>query len=172
MKILRKKFFERNALKVAPNLLGCFLVRKIGNKIIKEKIVEVEAYDGSNDKASHAHKGQTKRNEVMFGEAGRFYVYLVYGMYEILNIVTDKNGYPSAVLIRGTENISGPGKLTKNLKIDQKLNAKTAIPKNGLWFEQSESPRSLDKKIKKAARIGVSYAGPIWSKKKYRFLLV
>lgn len=90
---------------MAQELLGCVLVRKIGNKVIRGMITETEAYKGENDLASHASKGKTPRTELMFGEAGRAYIYLIYGMYYCLNIVTEKKDYPAAVLIRGVEMI-------------------------------------------------------------------
>lgn len=169
-KVLNKKFFAGNTLKVAENLLGKYLVRKIGAKEIALKINEVEAYDGFEDKASHAHKGKTERNSVMFGEAGNWYVYLVYGMHNMLNIVTGKKHYPAGVLIRGVGNINGPGKLTKFLKIDKKLNNKNASVDTGLWFED-RGEKISKAKIKRVSRIGVDYAGPIWAKKDYRFVL-
>lgn len=110
-KVLTKKFFERNALKVAENLLGKFLCRSaLGGATAKSlrrptstcyMITEVEAYDGFRDKASHAHRGRTLRNAPMFGEAGRWYVYFTYGMHWMLNIVIGPKDYPAAVLIRG-----------------------------------------------------------------------
>jgi DNA-3-methyladenine glycosylase len=101
--ILPKNFFNRDTLKVAQELLGCILVRKIGKKVIRAVITEAEAYKGKKDLASHASKGRTPRTELMFGEAGRAYIYLIYGMYYCLNIVTEKKNYPAAVLIRGVE---------------------------------------------------------------------
>src|SRR3989338_10263905 len=117
-RILEPYFYNRPTLIVAQDLLGKFLVRKIGNKEITSMIIEVEAYDGFKDKASHASKGRTLRNEVMFGEAGRWYVYLIYGMYWMLNIVTGPKDYPAAILIRGVVDASGPGRLTKFFKIN------------------------------------------------------
>ena len=169
-KILGKKFFERPVVLVAQDLLGKSLGRKIGNKEMTVMIVETEAYDGSGDRACHASKGRTKRTEVMFGPAGHFYIYLCYGMYWMLNIVTGQKGYPAAVLIRGVEGKRGPGRLTKYLKINEELNAQRASLKTGLWFE--DRGVKVDKKdIKKTPRIGVSYAGARWSKKPYRFVL-
>ncbi len=169
-KVLSKKFFRRPVLKVAPDLLGKYLVRKIGSKELAFKITEVEAYDGLKDLASHASKARTARTEVMFGESGHFYVYLCYGMYWMLNIVTGEKDYPAAVLIRGMEGYDGPGKVTRALKIDKKLNGKKAELKSGLWFED-RGVKVSKKQIKRMPRVGVAYAGPIWSKKPYRFLL-
>ena len=155
---------------MARDLLGKYLVRRIRKRTLAYKITETEAYEGPRDKASHASRGKTPRNEVMFGEAGRFYVYFVYGFHYMLNIVTDKKDYPSAVLIRGVEGISGPGRITKKLKITKKFNGEYASPKNGLWFE-NRGLKIAAKNIKKTPRIGVAYAGPAWSKKLYRFVL-
>ena len=119
MKRLDRKFFNRNTVLVAKELLGKFLVRRIGKKIIKARIIETEAYCGTKDLACHASKGLTERTKVMFGPAGFSYVYMIYGMYHCLNIVTEKEGNPSAVLIRALdcENCDGPGKLCRELKI-------------------------------------------------------
>src|SRR3989339_286472 len=165
-KTLPQRFFKRPALLVAKELLGCFLCRVIGGKIMRLEITEVEAYDGLRDQASHASCGQTPRNSPMFGEAGRWYVYFTYGMHWMLNVVTGPKGYPAAVLIRGVEGIEGPGRLTKKLKIDQKLNGKTASKKSGLWFED----RGVAVRLKRTSRIGVNYAGA-WAKKPYRFVI-
>lgn len=100
---LNRKFFNRNTVDVAKELLGKYLVKRTSGKIIKAKITETEAYCGSNDLASHASHGLTPRTKVMFGPAGFTYVYLIYGVYNCLNIVTEKEDYPAAVLIRGCE---------------------------------------------------------------------
>lgn len=169
-KVLGKSFFERSALEVAEDLLGKFLVKQEKGKEKAYMITEVEAYDGFEDKASHAHKGKTARNEIMFGEAGYWYVYLVYGMHNMLNIVTGKKDYPAAVLIRGVEEINGPGKLAKFLKIDRKFNKKKAERKTGLWIED-RGIKIKKSEIKKTPRIGVDYAGEC-AKKLYRFVLI
>ena len=169
-RILTKKFFERATLIVARDLLGKFLVRKKGKKEIAHMITEVEAYDGHKDQGSHAHRGETARNKVMFGEAGVWYVYFVYGMYDMLNVVTSPREYPAAILIRGVEGINGPGRLTKKLGITRQLNGKGAVRTSGLWIE--DRGVNINKKdITSTPRIGVNYAGPVWSKKPYRFIL-
>ena len=165
-KILPLKFFQRSALEVAPDLLGKYLV--LGNKRLM--ITEVEAYHGHDDKASHASRGKTKRNEVMFGKGGVWYVYLCYGMYWMLNIVTSDKDYPSAVLIRGVEGFDGPGKLTKHFKINKSFNNEPADKKTRLYIED-RNVKHLVFNIKTASRVGVAYAGPVWSKKKWRFYL-
>lgn len=133
-------------------------------------ITEVEAYDGFNDKASHASRGKTERNFVMFGPPGVWYVYFTYGMHWMLNIVVGPKDYPAAVLIRGVEGISGPARLTKFFRIDEKFNNQPVVKKTGLWIED-RGVIIKPGKIKIGPRIGVSYAGPVWSKKKWRFYL-
>lgn len=169
-KMLTEEFFNRPALIVAEELLGCFLVRKIGKRLIKLKIIEVEAYDGPKDRASHASRGKTNRNMPMFGPAGKFYVYFTYGIHWMLNVVTGEKGYPAAILIRGADKVTGPARLTKFLKIEKSFNNKPANRKTGLWFE-NRGVKIDPKKIKKMPRVGVAYAGPVWSQKKYRFVL-
>lgn len=175
-KILPETFFNRNTTIVAKELLGKFLIRKIDSQEISAMIIETEAYDGPHDKASHAFKGKTPRTEVMFGHPGIFYVYLCYGVHVMLNVVTREHGYPSAVLIRGVvisktkEILNGPGKVTKFLHIDKKLHFQKAKKSSGLWFED-RGVTVTDRDIRKSARIGVSYAGPLWSVKKLRFFI-
>ncbi len=168
--ILGKKFYERDVLLVAEELLGKFLVHRDGTSEISFMITEVEAYDGEDDKACHAHKGKTSRTGVMFGQAGVWYVYLIYGMYNMLNIVTGPKDYPAAILIRGTKEVSGPGKLTKAMKVDRGMTGKAEKKKTGLWIED-RGIKIYKKNIQRTSRIGVEYAGPIWAKKPYRFIL-
>jgi DNA-3-methyladenine glycosylase len=131
-------------------------------------ITEVEAYDGERDQACHANKGRTKRTEVMYQAGGIWYVYLCYGVHEMLNLVTGPADYPAAVLIRGVDGIAGPGRLTKHLQIDRQLNGCPARPKSGLHLEDTglEIPR---RHLKASPRIGVNYAGPRWAGKPWRF---
>ena len=159
-----RKFYQRDTLKVAQDLLGCFLVRKIGNKIIKGMITETEAYIGEDDLACHASKGRTKRTEIMYGEAGHAYVYMIYGMYYCLNIVTEKKDFPAAVLIRAVkidgvdyQKTNGPGKLCKTLKIDKKLNGWN-LAKNDKLYIQHLAKNLLKKNIVADKRIGIDYA--------------
>ena len=164
-----KTFYTQSALEIAPKLLGKYLVRKLPDgKIIRSKICEVEAYVGEEDLACHASKGKTARTKIMYEEGGIWYIYLVYGMYHMLNVVVGKKDDPSAILIRGVENISGPGRLTKQLEIDRLFNSLPISQKAGLWVEDGEIiPKN---KILTTPRIGVSYAG-VWAKKPYRFLI-
>ncbi len=168
--VLKEDFFNRDTKVVAKELLGKFLIRKIAHKEIAVMIIETEAYDGPHDLASHAAKGKTKRTKIMFGNPGNFYVYLCYGIHYMLNVVTREQGYPAAVLIRGVVSHNGPGKVTKFLQINKSFNGKIAKKSTNLWFEDREVKMS-ELKIKKLPRIGVSYAGPIWSSKKLRFAL-
>lgn len=168
--MLKKEFFKRSAIVVARDLVGKVLVRKISNKILRFKIVETEAYEGSKDLASHASRGQTQRNTPMFGEAGTIYVYFTYGMHHMLNIVCARVGHPSAVLIRGLQGVVGPGRLTKKLEINKDLNNKKLGKASGLWVEQGGVGEEKIK-ILRTPRIGIDYSGPIWSKKLYRFVL-
>ena len=106
--IIKSEFFKRDATEIAPELIGKLLVREIDGEIIKLRISEVEIYKGENDTACHAHKGRTKRTEVMYGAGGRFYVYLCYGIHYLLNIVTGEKDNPQALLIRATVEADGP----------------------------------------------------------------
>jgi DNA-3-methyladenine glycosylase len=157
------------AEKVAYDLIGCRLNWRSGNESDSRIITETEAYTGPNDLASHAARGRTERNGPMFGPPGNFYVYFVYGMHWMLNVVTGPVGYPAAVLIRGVEGILGPGRLTKALRINGNLNGKAAKKETGVWFSERSGP--IKNTITRSSRIGVSYAGPIWSVKPYRFTL-
>ena len=161
--------YSESAQKLARDLLGKYLVRKRGKKIEAYKIVETEAYVGPHDKASHAYRGRTKRNEVMFGEPGHWYVYLCYGMHHMLNLVTGPKDYPAAVLIRGVEGAVGPGRVTTLLGVDKALNGKPAGVASGFWIEdrgEKINPRD----IIKTPRIGIDYAEE-WKDKPLRFVL-
>lgn len=172
----KKEFYNRSALIVAQELLGAFLVRRIGGKIYRTKIVETEAYEGFKDKASHASRGRTERNSIMFGEAGIVYVYFTYGMHYMLNIVTGPKDHPAAVLIRGVEpqdpnikNTNGPARLTKKLKIGKTFNGLPVYTKkHGLWIEIGRGVRKKD--IARVKRIGVDYAGE-YKDKLWRFYI-
>jgi len=161
--MLSRRFYRQDTLTVAQGLLGCFLVRKIGNKVIRARIIETEAYIGEDDLACHASKGRTQRTEVMYGEAGHAYVYLVYGMYELLNIVTEKEGFPAAVLIRAVtvedvpfKETNGPGKLTSFLRINRDFNAWNLTTGKKLWLEKG--PKHASERIEATKRIGIDYA--------------
>lgn len=174
--ILKRKFYNRNTIKVAEDLLGCFLVRQYRGKIIKAMITETEAYRGEYDLACHAAKGMTNRTEIMYGHPGHAYVYMIYGMYFMLNVVTEKKGFPAAVLIRAVEiqnpplfdkervpegrvRLNGPGKLTKFLHIDKFLNNYDLTIGKKLWIESASRQTKKEKfKIKRSPRVGIDYA--------------
>jgi DNA-3-methyladenine glycosylase len=164
----------RSTLEVAGDLLGRILCRRLPDgSVLRGRLLEVEAYDGPNDLASHASRGLTKRNAPMFEAGGIAYVFLVYGMHHCLNVVTGEKGYPAAVLLRGAESpreglaASGPGRLGRAFGIDLSLGGN---PFTGpeLWIEQGEPPPR--RKVIRTPRIGVDYAGA-WAKKRYRFLI-
>ncbi len=166
-KILTLRFFNRPTLRAARELLGKFLVRRVGRREIARMITEVEAYVGPEDRASHASRGKTPRNAVMFGPPGVWYVYFTYGMHWMLNIVTERKGYPSAILIRGVQGVSGPGRVTKFFKVGKRFNRKPAMLKTGLWIED-RGVRVPARMIRHSPRIGVDYAGQ-WKSKLWRF---
>lgn len=172
-KVLSRQHFSRPTVQVARSLIGKYLVRFIDGHEIAGKIIEVEAYVGPRDKACHASKGKTQRTEVMFGPSGMAYVYLIYGMYHCLNVVTEREEFPAAVLIRAIEVdgvlIDGPGRLCRALQIDRSLNRLDLTAQESLWFED-RGIRILRRQVAALPRIGVDYAGA-WAKKPWRFRL-
>jgi len=170
---LSRAYFNRPTLAVARSLVGKYVVRDNGKGTVAGKIIEVEAYVGPQDKACHASKGRTPRTEVMFGPAGVAYVYLVYGMYHCLNVVTEREQFPAAVLIRAVEIdgklLDGPGRLCRALGIDRSLNRLDLTMGKGLWLED-RGAEILRRDIGRFPRIGVDYAG-LWAKKPWRFRL-
>ncbi len=181
-KTLGNNFFKRDTVEVAKNLLGKKIIRNISGNFFCAKIVETEAYLGLEDRACHSYGGNiTKRNEILYKEAGTIYVYLIYGMYNLLNIVTKNENDPEAVLIRAVEPIenidamavnrfgkiykdlssyqkknltNGPGKLTMAMGIDRDLNGKI-LSQDYLYIEEGEDVRN----IIETKRIGIDYAG-------------
>lgn len=171
---LTRRFYNRATLKVAQELLGMFLIRKIGKRKIIGKIVETEAYVGLKDKASHASRGKTPRTAIMFGQPGFVYIYMIYGMYYCLNIVTEREKYPAAVLIRAVEPVSrsltkpsGPGKVCQYFNIDKKLNG-VDLCGDTIWIQKSRSQKTTP--IVRAKRVGVEYAGK-YKNKPWRFYI-
>jgi DNA-3-methyladenine glycosylase len=172
--VLDRKYFARPTVEVARSLIGKYLVRENGRGRIAGKIIEVEAYVGPQDKACHASKGRTKRTEVLFGPPGMSYVYLIYGMYHLLNVVTEREEFPAAVLIRAIEIdgrlIDGPGRLCRALNIDLNLNRYDLSIGRSLWLED-RLVRVKPGDVGAYPRIGVDYAGE-WAKKPWRFRLI
>ena len=146
---LNRKFFDRPTLEVAQDLIGKYLV--FGD--LSGRITEVEAYigDGS-DPACHAHRGKTPRNEVMFGPPGHSYVYFIYGMYHCLNFVTEENGKAAAVLIRGVEDLDGPGKLCREFNITREHSGIDICEDENFYIED-RGHRPIN--IEKSPRIGI-----------------
>lgn len=144
---------------MARDLIGAVLCVHTGARqsVIRAAIIETEAYIGPHDLACHASKGRTKRTEVMFSSAGTVYVYLIYGIYEMLNVVTGPKGYPAAVLLRGAGEWDGPGKLTRALGVCRsRHNGLQLGVEEGIWIERG-SPVP-DEEVFIGPRVGVSYA--------------
>lgn len=196
---LTRSFYTRSTLVVAKDLLGKYLIRKIGRKKLIGKIIETEAYIGPKDKASHTYRGKkTKRNQAEFLAGGHIYIYLVYGMYWQLNITTAAKNQPECVLIRAVEPIieelktqipnlkttaqnlktfkklketaNGPGKVCRYLKLDKSFYGEDLTKSKRIWLED-RGEKIKSNQIKRTARIGIDYAGPYWSKIKWRFVL-
>ncbi len=175
-----KDFYKNDVLKVAPQLLGKIIVL---NKTAYPEyfiITETEAYRGEEDKACHCSKGRTTRTEVMYHSGGVYYVYLIYGMYWMLNIVTGKQDQPQAVLIRGIKQvdengntirtINGPGRVTKTLGIDKQLYGKDVSDNDKLEIWNETKPIKPEQ-IETSTRVGIDYAGEEWINKPWRYIL-
>jgi DNA-3-methyladenine glycosylase len=163
---LPKDFYTRDVLEVAPELPGkkLVLVNSLGRS--EYFITEVEAYRGGDDLACHASKGMTERTRVMFDEGGCLYMYLIYGMYWMLNIVTGVEGQAQAALIRGLEGIYGPGRLTKRLGLDKSYYGESLLDSPRIWLEEGREHVP----VQTGLRIGVDYAGE-WAKMPWRFFI-
>jgi DNA-3-methyladenine glycosylase len=174
MKKLPRRFYDRDTILVAKELLGKYLVHVYEGVEQIGKIVEVEAYLGSHDLAAHSARGLTPRTQVMFGPPGYAYVYLIYGMYHCFNVVTENTGHASAVLIRALEPVNniraktrGPGLLCKALNIDKRLHGQDLLSAD-LYI--AEIPGAAPELIVKRPRIGVDYAKH-WAKRLLRFYI-
>lgn len=165
-RILEPAYFSTDAVELAPKLIGKLLCRSIDGHVERRRILETECYVGEEDTACHAHKGRTPRTDVMYGSGGRAYVYLCYGMHNLLNLVTGEEGHPEAVLIRGIEGAMGPGRATKLLQIDRSLNTKALTPTSGLWLEDDGVQLSW----RATPRIGIGYASEEDQKRLWRFV--
>jgi DNA-3-methyladenine glycosylase len=186
MTILNRDFYACSTLQVARALLGKKLVRRINGAELSGIIVETEAYCGEVDSACHAHRGKTPRNAVMYGEAGHAYVYFTYGMHYMLNLVTEAEGNPCAVLIRavlplagiavmeshrkryGAELTNGPAKLCQALGIDKSFNGWDLTCGKELWVEDYKTVPAQS--ILATPRIGVDYAKKEHRDALWRFL--
>ncbi len=174
MQKLPRKFYDRDTIIVAQALLGKFLVHNSAGVERIGKIVEVEAYLGEHDLAAHSSKGLTERTKTMFGPPGFAYVYLIYGVHHCMNVVTERAGQASAVLLRALEPVKniedrtqGPGLLCRAMGIDRRLNAHDLLSDN-FFIAQPETAEKIS--IVKRPRIGVDYARH-WAKRRLRFYL-
>lgn len=158
-------FFHRPCLDVSKDLVGKVLVRNTPDGLLRLRISETESYCGEADTACHAHKGRTKRTEVLYMEAGTIYVYLCYGMHWMLNIVTGEENDPQAVLIRGCVDAPGPGKLTKALGITGALNRQHICTQDQLWIEDD----GFRCNIAADKRVGIGYASQEDQDRLWRF---
>lgn len=166
--MLDREFFRADAITLAQALVGKIIVRRFPDGSEKHlRITETEAYCGIEDTACHAHKGKTKRAEILWRDGGTIYVYLCYGMHEMLNIVSGTDGDPQAVLIRCCEGFEGPGKLTKELRIDRSLNGLDILSCDGLSIEDDET----EVNIIQLPRVGIAYADPADREALWRFKL-
>ena len=188
MALLTRDFYNRPALNVARDLLGCRLVRLQDGQRLSGLILETEAYQGEDDLGCHASAGMTPRTAVMFGPPGHAYVYFTYGMHWMLNVVTEKEGVPAAVLIRAIQPLEGkdrmaenrpynagkrgwtdgPAKLTQALNIQREFNTiDLCDPKSGLWIESGEPVP--DEAVTRSARIGLNSVPEPWRSIPWRF---
>ena len=183
--ILPREFYERSTLKVARDLLGARLVRNLDGKRLAGYITETEAYVGENDLGCHAKAGRTPRTAVMYGAAGHAYVYFTYGNHWMLNVVTQRQGFPAAVLIRAIQPIDGvqvmtarrsgrdtfgPGKLTQAMAITKAENGADLTAAHGR-LRIEEGVRVPDSRVSKGPRVGLNGVPEPWKSKPWRFLV-
>ncbi|MCI0522240.1 MAG: DNA-3-methyladenine glycosylase [Bacteroidales bacterium] len=167
MPVLTRDFFLADAVNVARLLPGMDIVIADGGSPKRYMIKETEAYLGSDDRACHASKGRTRRTEVMYRQGGHLYVYFVYGMHWMVNVVTGPADDPQAVLIRGAGQFSGPGRVTKGTGIDGSFNGEDLTSSARIWIED----RGLRPLITAGPRVGINYAGEPWVSKPWRFMI-
>lgn len=164
---LNENFFRRDVLDVAPELIGKRLCRSLPDGTVHRLVItETESYRGVEDGACHASKGRTARTDVLFRRGGLVYVYLIYGMHILLNVVTGEENKPQAVLIRACEGYSGPGKLTRALSIDRSFYGEDICRSERLWVEDAPPVGLIT-----APRVGIDYAPPEWRDKPWRYIL-
>ena len=163
---LSAEFYVRDVLEVAPELIGKIMVIRLADgEYGRFMVTEVEAYRGVEDRACDASKERTGRTEVMYHRGGKLYLYFIYGMYWMLNVVTGDEENPQAVLIRGVESASGPGRLTRLFGIDGSFYGEDLSTSERIWFEDT----GVRPDLKSGERIGIDYAGEFWKSKPWRF---
>ncbi len=164
---LTEQEYGCDAVTMAKALLGRVLCRRMDNgTVLRARIVETEAYFGEEDTACHAHKGRTPRTDVMYAPGGYAYIYLCYGIHNLLNVVTGPADHPEAVLIRGVEGAIGPGRVTKMLQITRALNRENLIVSKRLWIEEGDGAKH---RFKAPPRVGIGYASMRDQARKWRF---
>lgn len=165
---LDREFYNQDVLEVAPSLLGQHLVRVWPDGTKSTYVIsETEAYRGGEDRACHASKGRTPRTEVMFAQGGYIYMYLIYGMHWMMNVVTAREGVPQAVLFRGLRGSPGPGRLTRLLQVDKAFYGEDLVGSDRIWIEESGKQPAYTT----GPRVGIDYAGEPWKDVPWRFLL-
>lgn len=162
---LSEEYFSGQATELAPDLLGKLLCRKTKEGILRYRITETECYYGEGDTACHASKGRTERTKILYQKGGTVYVYLCYGIHHLFNVVTGEEGFPQAVLIRGVEGYTGPGRLTKAMAIDRSLNGADIARSDELWIEDD----GCHPPYKSSKRIGIEYAAEEDRNRLWRF---
>ena len=164
---LTEQDYGRDAVTMAKALLGRVLCRRLDDgTVLRARIVETEAYFGEEDTACHAHKGRTPRTDVMYAPGGHAYIYLCYGMHNLLNVVTGPADHPEAVLIRGVEGAIGPGRVTKMLQVTRALNRENLVASERLWIEEGDGAKH---RFKSSPRVGIGYASTRDQARKWRF---
>ncbi len=164
-KRLLQSFYDKNAVELAPLLLGKFLCHKTPEGVLRLPITETEAYYTEEDTACHAHKGRTKRTELLYRRGGWAYVYLCYGMHHLMNVICGEENVPQGVLIRGAGRYDGPGKLTHAMGIDKTHNGINLVGGDVLWIEDGPQPS-----YKTTPRIGIGYATEEYRNMPWRFV--
>lgn len=167
--VLKNDFYMRSATELAPLLLGKVLCRRVGDTVIRRRITETECYFGEEDTACHAHKGRTRRTDTLYQQGGITYVYLCYGIHSLLNVVTGQAEHPEAVLIRGVEGASGPGRVTKSLGITCNDNRLPLTPESGIWIEDDGTNAPSFQAL---PRVGIAYAEKADRDRPWRYLAV
>jgi DNA-3-methyladenine glycosylase len=161
------EYYGRDVLELAPDLIGQYLICVSDKGIVSRFIItETEAYRGEEDLACHASKGRTDRTEVMYDKGGKLYIYLIYGMYWMMNIVAAGKNQPQAALIRGVQGFDGPGKLTCAMGIDKGFYGEDLVKSDRIWITES----GINPKIITTSRIGIEYSGE-WKEKPWRFVI-
>lgn len=167
-KKLDAAFFHRDCLEVAPDLVGKLLVRRLPDgSVLRERIAETEAYRGIEDKACHASRGRTPRNSILWRESGIIYVYLCYGVHNLMNVITGEKEQPQGVLFRAGVVHDGPGKLTNYLQVDRSMTGGSLLNSQEIWIEDDGMPCTWHTDV----RVGIDYAGDVWKNMPWRWIL-